>query len=134
MTIEEAESLLHTEYKIYDHADTGKPHLACEEYSVPLELRDHIDFITPTVQFDAIIKERPRKRDEGDPDGHGIAGIKPLHGGKKGASVAPPVLANTFAGNSTASCSIYTTPDCLRALYKFPRGSHQKSAFYLQPI
>lgn len=126
MTIEEAEALLHTEYKIYDHVDTGKSHVACEEYSVPLELRDHIDFITPTVQFDAIIKERPRKRNEGDPQGHGISGIKPLHGGKVGASVAPPVLANKSRNSSTASCSTYTTPDCLRALYHFPHGSLQK--------
>ena len=117
---------MHTEYKIYDHADTGKPHLACEEYSVPLELRDHIDFITPTVQFDAIIKVRPRKRDEDDPDGHGMAGIKPFHGGKKGESVEPPVLADKMGKNSTVNCNKYTTPDCLRALYKFHHGVHKK--------
>ena len=126
MTIEEAEALLHTEYKIYAHANTGKTHLACDEYSVPLDLRDHIDFITPTVQFDAIVKTRPRKRDGGDPDGHGKAGSKPVHGSKKGASISASVLSETMRKNSTINCNTYVTPDCLRALYKFPHGLHKK--------
>ena len=126
MTIEEAEALLHTEYKIYDHADTGRFHLACEEYSIPLELRDHIDFITPTVQFDAIVKQRPRKRSSTDPQGHGISGIKPYHGGKQGGVITPAQLANSTGNSSLASCSQQTTPDCLRALYNFPPGSGEK--------
>lgn len=28
---EELEKLLHTEYYVYDHADTGKTHVACNE-------------------------------------------------------------------------------------------------------
>ena len=124
VTVEEAEALLRTEYKIYDHADTGKPHLACDEYSVPLELRDHIDFISPTVQFDAIVKQRPKKRSVTDSQSHGIAGAKPLHGGVKGTNLSP--LATYNVNGSTANCASYTTPDCLRALYNFPHGSGQK--------
>lgn len=29
----ELEKLLHTEYYIYDHADTGRSHVACREYA-----------------------------------------------------------------------------------------------------
>src|SRR5450432_2689064 len=44
-TVEKAERLLKTTYFQYTH-EGGKVHVACEEYSVPEHLSDHIDFIT----------------------------------------------------------------------------------------
>lgn len=41
-SIAEVESLLRTEYKVYTHA-SGQDHIACEDYSVPQELSEHID-------------------------------------------------------------------------------------------
>lgn len=123
-TIEETETLLHTEYKMYIHVETGKPHLACDEYSVPVKLRDHIDFITPTVAFDAIVKDRPRKRylerrDE-------IAG-KPISGAVRGEEIPIPELANfSNAASALANCDKFITPQCLRALYEVPEGTIQK--------
>ncbi|KAE8321386.1 Pro-kumamolisin, activation domain-containing protein [Aspergillus sergii] len=46
---EELERLLHTEYYIYSHAETGQPHVACREYHVPSSVGDHIDYITPGI-------------------------------------------------------------------------------------
>jgi tripeptidyl-peptidase-1 len=83
-TIEEAEALLHTEYKVFSHVETGQPHVACHEYFVPREVRDHIDFITPTVQFDAVVKVRPRKRAEGDLSGRDTTSALPVSGAKPG--------------------------------------------------
>lgn len=63
-TVEEAESLFHTEYKVFGH-DSGKEHIACDEYSIPADLSQHVDFITPTVQFDVKVPNKPKmkKRD-----------------------------------------------------------------------
>jgi tripeptidyl-peptidase I len=70
------------EYKFYTNVETGKTYLVCDEYSIPHQLREHIDFINPTVKFDAIVKTRKKRRDL---DG----AIRPTHGGKKGTDVAP---------------------------------------------
>jgi len=51
VTVEEAESLLRTQYHVYTNVQTGKDHLACDDYSVPVHIKEHIDFITPTVHF-----------------------------------------------------------------------------------
>jgi Pro-kumamolisin, activation domain len=51
VTVEEAESLLRTQYHVYTNVQTGKDHLACDDYSVPLHIKEHIDFITPTIHF-----------------------------------------------------------------------------------
>lgn len=57
-SVDEAEALLKTKYHVYEHDYSGQPHVACEEYSLPKHLKDHIDFVTPSVHFDAKIKER----------------------------------------------------------------------------
>jgi tripeptidyl-peptidase-1 len=51
VTVEEAESLLKTQYHVYTNVQTGKDHLACDEYSVPIHIKEHIDFIIPTIHF-----------------------------------------------------------------------------------
>jgi tripeptidyl-peptidase-1 len=50
-TASEAERLLKTEYHLYNH-DSGHRHIACEQYSLPSHLTEHIDIVTPTVRFD----------------------------------------------------------------------------------
>ena len=50
LTIDEAQSLLKTEYTEYEHLITSKRSVGCEEYSIPAHLRRHIDYATPTVR------------------------------------------------------------------------------------
>lgn len=59
-TVSEAENLLNSQYFEYKHATTGQAHVACEEYSIPEDIKKHIDFVTPTVHFDAKV-EGPKK-------------------------------------------------------------------------
>lgn len=85
--------------QVYEHPNTKKPHVAYEEYSLPIEIKEHIDFITPTISFDAYLtnpeKSYPKaKRSDGSQpmqapslqkrDG---AGGQPLNGPKPGPSV-----------------------------------------------
>jgi tripeptidyl-peptidase-1 len=119
-TVEEAESLLQTEYGIYTHATTGKDHLACESYSLPAHIREHVDFITPTVHFDATVKLEKKRRDL---EGRSLK-VKPVTQIKENpnpiAELAVPQPQITF---SFANCFTYITPDCLRALYNFTNGT-----------
>jgi hypothetical protein len=50
-TAHKAETLLKTEYHLYEH-DAGHKYIAWEEYSLPSHLTEHIDIVTPTVNFD----------------------------------------------------------------------------------
>lgn len=131
-SIAEVESLLKTEYKIYRH-DSGQDHIACEEYSVPPEVTEHIDLIMPTVHFDTKIVGDPEqmieKRDipaslqPGNPN----SGWLP----KKGKTIMGPGAAPDAAPEPFAltNCNTQITPECLRALYSFPNGTLAMSSY-----
>lgn len=57
VTIAEAEHLLKTEYHVYNHATTDTKHIACGSgYHLPEHVSKHVDLVTPTLHFDAIVK------------------------------------------------------------------------------
>jgi len=120
-TVDEAENLLHTKYHVYEH-ENGQPHVACDEYSIPSHLQEHIDLVYPTVHFDAKVKPRDndsslekRAHTPGVYKGVGLpgSGFLPKGGWRIGRHKHNP-----WADLST--CDEYTVPNCLRALYKFP--------------
>ena len=130
-TVSEAESLLKTKYHIHKHI-SGKPHVACDSYSVPENVRSHIDFITPTVHFDTKVGQASEDRAQigektqakaavGVPVrvNAGLQVTQPTNGflPKKGAEVNIDDLLDELG-----ECSDHITPNCLRALYKFPPG------------
>jgi tripeptidyl-peptidase-1 len=55
--------------KVFEHSDTKKTHIACDEYSVPVDIKTHIDFITPTIGFDAYLREPKKSRSLSKRDG-----------------------------------------------------------------
>jgi tripeptidyl-peptidase-1 len=109
-TIIEAETLLKTEYKVYEHKTTGKRSLAVDEYSLPLAVRDHIEFVTPTVRFAELTMKPKVKRSD-------AVGAGATKGG-------PPV-----SSWDLKYCSNYSTPACLRELYNIPNGTLDLSSF-----
>lgn len=56
-TVGEAEKLLQTKYKVYEHSETKKPHITCDEYSLPAHITEHVDFVSPTIGFDAFLTQ-----------------------------------------------------------------------------
>lgn len=128
-SIAEVEALLKTEYNVYEHP-TGQKHIACEEYSVPQELSEHIDLIMPTIHFDTKINRDPDQRKKkrhfqpGSSDNNGFLPKKgpTILGPGADADVAPQPFALT-------TCNTQITPDCLRALYNFTNGTLAKSSY-----
>ncbi|KAH6662175.1 Pro-kumamolisin [Halenospora varia] len=129
-TAMEAERLLKTEYHLYNH-DTGHKHIACEEYSIPSHLTEHIDIITPTVDFDKKIgsTRRLHKDDQIPPPlqhlnkrnkrelGKAIVGsATDASNPKQGAAVVNALM-------TLENCDSMITPACLQALYDMPPGS-----------
>lgn len=77
---------------------------ACESYHLPEHVAAHVDFVTPTVHFDAKLSKR---------SGGGIGlptGNGPKTTGQLLDGIDPTQLSN---------CDSHITPSCLRALYDF---------------
>ncbi|EIW80511.1 subtilisin-like protein [Coniophora puteana RWD-64-598 SS2] len=114
-TVEEAERLVNAEYHVYTH-DTGKEHIACEAYHLPEHVTSHVDFVLPSVHFDAKLSRRSDTSESqpplstADQPAHNIGlpgvGISPKSGGKVTETVS-----------EVEQCDEYITPICLRTLY-----------------
>ena len=114
-TIVELQDLLHTNYHEYKNRLTGRAALGCDEYHVPKQIRDHIDFITPGVMLLEI-----RKR--ADSTVRSYSPLLPRLTSMPDFSLEYP--------NSLWNCSSVVTPACVRAMYKVtdkPNG-HPKNS------
>ena len=134
VTVEEAENLLRTKYYRYMHARTGQAHVACEEYSIPEQIQQHVDFITPTVHFDAKIAPQKKRRamheNEIEIAKRQISGVNHKVESRKGRSLGsagswslPKVGVDTppvEPWNGLKDCDVSIVPECLRALYYLP--------------
>jgi tripeptidyl-peptidase I len=128
---------LKTEYKVYESKNgKSKRSLATDEYSVPLAVRDHIDFITPTVQFDAVFSKRSAKKRAVPGIKTNVHYVKPnLDQGNAGhypmnSSHSTNVTA-PFNPYDLSICDQYITTECLRALYNMPNGTLAKSSIMI---
>ena len=131
ITIDEAESLLETEYHIYRHS-TGRFQAACTEYFVPPNIRPHIDFITPTVHFDTKISSSKRQGQQKSGRALYKAAIDvpveaevafKVGSSKSGSHLKKgPEVAIDLVNDDLAECHTRITPQCLRELYQFGPG------------
>lgn len=105
--VEDAEKLLRAKYHIFTDNETGESQLACESYSLPQSIREHIDIIMPTVH----LSTKPRKRS-----------LLKSHD----LSIQPVKTSNVGVADQRikdlSKCDTLSTPDCIRALYHIPNG------------
>jgi tripeptidyl-peptidase-1 len=140
-TISEAEQLFKTQYFIFEHTTSRQPQIACHEYHLPSHIAKLVDFVTPTIHFDAKIKpERLQRRlrniqplqkrqmstdssmGQIIPQRPGTAarvGADPAWFPKKGEFLTTSDLLDT---TQLENCDRQITPNCLRALYGFGPG------------
>jgi tripeptidyl-peptidase-1 len=118
LTVAEAERLLKTKYYVYEHIN-GKRYSGTEEYSVPAMIQRHIDFITPTLNFDVqTIRNQPKSN-----------GFKNSPS-KDVQSVGAGLASNAISANvqDLSSCNQQITPLCLQTLYNFANYQQKSSA------
>ncbi|RDW84876.1 putative tripeptidyl-peptidase 1 [Coleophoma cylindrospora] len=128
LTVTEAESLLQTKYWHFIHVGSGTSHVACDDYSIPDDIRKHIDLITPTVHFDARISKKKQKRSLTSREAKLNARQTLKTKYKLGTSIGNPGDGSlpkaggavAHLNNDLANCDVSIVPDCLRALYKIP--------------
>ncbi|THU82569.1 subtilisin-like protein [Dendrothele bispora CBS 962.96] len=110
-TIAEIEELLHTEYHVYTHLETGEEQIGCKTYSLPVRIQEHVDLIRPTVHFN----HHPSPAYEVNKRFGGL-GV----GDDVGPTMSPKKVQASASSDSPgdlSECDSMTTLDCLRALY-----------------
>ncbi len=120
ITVSEAAALLKTDYEVFEHRNTKKRAIACDQYNLSRELQGYLDFIPPTVHLPS--ERALYERDQ--IDGNMIPSI---------AQSAGPVnmtASPAFSSWDTTYCGNYSTPACLQMLYNIPNGT---SKAYVQP-
>jgi tripeptidyl-peptidase-1 len=147
-TISEAERLFKAKYYMFEHMQTGTPHVACHEYHLPAHVAKLVDFVTPSVHFDAKVrlndfrrrtrplpslsKRNPINIDDiskdnaktGKSDAANV-GAQQGVGPKQGAMLADNEVLDS---QQLENCDQQITLNCLRALYGFgPATSAQKN-------
>jgi len=113
-TVEEMEKLFAAQYHLFENVHTGDLTISCDQYHVPQSVKEHVDFVSPTIGFviDSVPGLKKRSLDSGPP-GHSHGWMPPF---RKPMHWFPP------HGNadSIANCSGLVTPACIKALYGLP--------------
>ncbi|KAJ6549264.1 peptidase S8/S53 domain-containing protein [Mycena vulgaris] len=114
-TVAETEKLLMTECNLYMHEASGTVHVACDMYHLPAHIVPHVALVTPSIDFNAVLRKRSIRPSLGRPR----AGLK--------LAAKPAMLA---PANDLSNCDQVITPACARALYGLyytPRAAHKNS-------
>ena len=106
--------------QVYENTETKKTHIACDDYSVPSDIKHHIDYITPTIAFDAYVREPKKTRAL---RGRGFILTEateappnitlPVSQVKEGPHVPMPPPAKDLQTQALTTCNQYITPECL---------------------
>lgn len=99
-TTSKLESLLNTKYNEYTHRKSDGTFIGTDEYKLPVDVADHVDFISPGTSFTTLKKGRRTIR--------------------KGPIVPAP---KERTSSAASTCPTKITPDCLRAMYNFSKGT-----------
>ncbi|GAM86182.1 hypothetical protein ANO11243_041930 [Dothideomycetidae sp. 11243] len=112
-TADQAGSLFATKFYEHEHATkSGRLAVACDEYSVPSHLTEHIDYITPGVVPAKLKRTAITKRDAPKPKFQ-----NPPRMPYWNDNPLPPYLGIPA---DLVNCSKWITPACVRALYDIP--------------
>ncbi|KAK8077055.1 Tripeptidyl-peptidase sed1 [Apiospora saccharicola] len=136
LPVRRAEELLAADYHIYEHEDNGVQTVACEEYHVPKHIQEHIDYITPGIRLGGLgdtHEARGKKRSTysgSDGIDRFIRPVKMMDPAKLNIAVnqtgAPddgPRIPWNIPFPLDGDCDKYMTPDCIRRLYRVPKGT-----------
>ena len=122
-SVAEVEELINTEYYHYEHYQTGKTNVGCDEYSVPTHLQEHIDYITPGLKLlTPSVPREPEKRKELEKRIFGVT----APGAKK--PILPPLkkaleitINALLAKPLSALCQVAIIPVCISTLYNITK-------------
>ncbi|KKO98171.1 Pro-kumamolisin [Trichoderma harzianum] len=105
-TVAQLEAALNTEYHVYNHLSSGSSHFGTHEYSLPLDVSEHVDFIMPAVAM-AHLSNNTRQPTR-----------------KRASEVERALPATQLYGSDQAACNAsQILPACIQYLYQFPNNT-----------
>jgi tripeptidyl-peptidase-1 len=110
-SVGEVERLLAAEYFVYEHEDSGDLNVACDAYSVPSLMREHIDLITPTVHFNTKLGSRRVPRTRRSSGGSVL---------RRQGQLSPRTSLQNASDHTQCVGNAAMLPSCIRALYGVP--------------
>ncbi|KAI0823344.1 family S53 protease [Trametes gibbosa] len=99
--VSKANALLDADFTVFNHTATGKTSIRTLSYSIPADLKGHLDFVHPTTVF-------------AQPFTGSVFSFVPSRADK------PAPAVNLTSNAVPASCATTITPACLQALYGIP--------------
>lgn len=128
----EVEEIMVADFYVFEHSSTGTKNVAVDEYHLPNEIQEHVDFITPGIKMRTDPRELKKMRKKRDQE-HMVAlnkkrGFQPTNTAV-GASKGNPAtgfahLPDFDPTNLTLSeCNKYVTAACMREVYKIPNNT-----------
>ncbi|KAJ6592414.1 family S53 protease [Mycena capillaripes] len=99
--VSQASNLLAAEFSVFTHVETGKTSIRTLQYSIPVNLKGHIDFVHPTLSFPRPMALMPT-----------FDAISPKFAVIRDANPTRDLVPE--------SCNTAITPTCLQAIYNIP--------------
>lgn len=136
VTVADAEALLFAEYHVYEHSSTGIQNVGCNEYHIPHNISNHVDYITPGIVLLShgyspdTMKQAKRDQLQRQKLDKRVTDVMTADGPSRLAMAAP---AEDMSYQATPprvvpvfGCDLYTTAECTRG--KINRlGAHKLS-------
>ncbi|KAI0016302.1 subtilisin-like protein [Xylariomycetidae sp. FL0641] len=104
LPVSEAEKLFQTQYHSYEHTGNGDQGVGCDEYKIPLDVKEHVDFVYPGTTLAEVARARQ----------------KSPRSMEKISSSRPAKKAPRQTSNDAADCVELATPQCIADLYEIP--------------
>lgn len=115
------------DFYIYEHVTTGTKNVAVDEYHVPLDIQEHIDFITPGIKMRSDPREvkKLRRKREAEEEVHQIKkrGFRSQHTELLPFSDDGVVPALNVSLLTPGNCDYYVTDSCIKSQYYIPNNT-----------
>lgn len=127
-TVSEVEGLIDAEFHHFEHT-SGRTSIACDQYSVPHHVKEHVDYITPGLKLLTPSSSKHRAEAEIDKRTFGVTGPASNITDSKSPILPPlraklPVNIEALLNQPLAqSCQQAILPACISTLYNITAPS-----------
>ncbi|CAK7264275.1 hypothetical protein SEPCBS119000_000905 [Sporothrix epigloea] len=122
-TAAEAEELLKTEYHFFEHTTSGDIDLGADDYHVPNDVKDHIDYVTPGIRLRQDLGKNQKKQhvEKLKREVRRTLTTRSLDKGEAAVGIADAFI--SLKPKNTTVCATYASPECMRYVYGIPLGT-----------
>lgn len=118
----EVEDMIFADFYVFEHATTGTKNVAVDEYHLPLDIQEHVDYITPGIKMRTDPRELKKLKQKRQPKVPMKRDVRPTYfdDGQKPASAIPNF---STALLTPQNCDLYVTAACMRSQYEIPNNT-----------